>query len=223
MPRPIRGFQVRALGGLACPRRKAKARGNWAGRIIRVEELLPVFLSLRVSIGNTARWLPGHNKSGQLETCQHFEGRRAELTKSERRLVKVRFYDPVVGYENIWAIPLEDGTYRLGNPPFFIYGVAMNDVVAAMPDEHGALQFLNVLRRSGHKTLRARSKLLHGDQGFRNRTKQELRQMGCEVEEHRERLLAISVPPTATLDQITSYLTANQLSWEYGYPSELNK
>jgi hypothetical protein len=49
-----------------------------------------------------------------------------------------------------------------------------------------------------------------------------LKKMGCVVEEHRERLLAISVPPAASLREITSYLTETGLSWEYGYPAEQN-
>ncbi len=48
--------------------------------------------------------------------------------------VKVQFYDPVVGYENIWATPLGDGTYRLENPPFFVYDVSFDDVVSAIPN-----------------------------------------------------------------------------------------
>lgn len=137
-------------------------------------------------------------------------------------MVKVQFYDSEIGYENTWAAPLGDGTYRLENPPFFIYNVSLNDIVAATPDEDGWLQFLTVVRRSGNVTLRARSAALIGDPARRAEIENHLRRLGCVVEEHRERLLAISVPPTVHPEDISSYLTKIGLSWEYGYPSGQN-
>lgn len=136
--------------------------------------------------------------------------------------VKVQFYDPVVGYENIWAMPLGDGTYRLENPPFFVYDVSLDDVVSAMPNEDGLPQFLTVVKRSGNRTLRARSKVLIGDSARRSDIGNHLRNMGCVVEEHRERLLAINVPQDVDLAMVTSYLTQSGLGWEYGSPSEMN-
>jgi len=141
---------------------------------------------------------------------------------SEIELVKVQFYDPAIGYENIWAAPVGDGNYRLENPPFFIYDISLNDVVSATPNENGLLQFLTVVRRSGNVTLRARSTALIGDQVRRADIEDRLRQMGCTVEEHRERLLAISVPSKDLLSDVTSYLTHIGLSWEYGSPSGMN-
>lgn len=141
---------------------------------------------------------------------------------NENELVKVQFYDSSIGYENIWAAPLGGGTYRLENPPFFIYDISLHDVVAATPDEDGWLQFLAVVKRSGNLALRARSSALVGDLAQRAEIENHIRGLGCVVEEHRERLLAISVPPTVHLEDITSYLTKAGLSWEYGYPSEWN-
>jgi uncharacterized protein DUF4265 len=138
------------------------------------------------------------------------------------RLVMVQFYDPAVGYENLWALPVGDGAYRLENPPFFIYDIALNDVVAATPNEDGILQFLTVVRRSGNKTLRARSESLLSNATFRLKVEQDLREMGCDVEQHRDRLLAISVLPTSDLEKVTTYLTGIGLSWEYGYPASAN-
>jgi Domain of unknown function (DUF4265) len=140
---------------------------------------------------------------------------------SDNSLVAVQFYDDEIGYENIWALPLGDGTYCLENPPFFVYDVSLNDLVAAAPDEDGALRFQSVVRRSGNSTLRARSDSLK-DLTFRSKVEADLKEMGCVVEEHRERLLAISVPPTANLEKVTAYLTRMRLSWEHGYPSQSN-
>ncbi len=139
-----------------------------------------------------------------------------------RPLVRVQFYDPEIGYENIWALPLGDGTYRLENPPFFIYDISLNDVVAAVPDEDGVLQFLNVVGRSGSRTVRARSDSLLSEPSFKSKVEVTLRGMGCQTEDHRDKLLSINVPPATDIEKVTSYLTAMGLSWEYGYPARLN-
>jgi hypothetical protein len=136
--------------------------------------------------------------------------------------VKVQFYDQETGYENIWALPLGDGTYCLENPPFFIYDISLHDIVAAVPDENGVLQFLSIVARSGNKTLRARSDALLQSPMFRSQVKAELLTMGCCVEEHRHRLLSISVPSSTDMAKVIDYLTTNRLSWEYGCPSGLN-
>lgn len=140
----------------------------------------------------------------------------------EKPLVTVQFYDPETGYENIWALPLGDGTYRLENPPFFIYDISLSDVVAALPDEEGVLQFLSVVRHSGNRTVRARSDDSLKDPGFRSTLLANLRGFGCQTEEHRDTLLSINVPPEIEINKVTSYLTASGLSWEYGSPAGLN-
>jgi hypothetical protein len=140
----------------------------------------------------------------------------------DKRLVKVQFYDQDIGYENIWVLPLGDGTYCLQNPPFFIYDIALNDVVAAVPDEDCFVHFLRVVRRSGNRTLRARSDFLLQDSEFMSKVKRGLCEMQCQVEAYRNRLLAISVPQEADLHSVMAYLAEMGLAWEYGCPSELN-
>jgi hypothetical protein len=138
-------------------------------------------------------------------------------------LVKVQFYDADVGYENLWAAKLNADQYRLESIPFFIYGIARGDLVTAQPDKDGRLQFIRVVAQSGNRTLRARSDDLINDADRCNLIVEGLKGLGCDVEVHRSRLIAINLPPTVSLEAVANYLITNDLSWEYGHPQNLNK
>ena len=142
---------------------------------------------------------------------------------AEQSLVKVQFYDADVGYENLWAARINSDQYQLASIPFFIYGIALGDVVIAQPDEDGRLHFTRAAAHSGNRTLRARSDDIINDSNRREGIVAGLKALGCEVEVHRSRLLAISVPPNIDIEVVTDCLTSNGLSWEYGYPENLNK
>ena len=140
------------------------------------------------------------------------------------KLVKIQFFEPDVGYENLWAAPIKGETYRIESIPFFVYGVSLGDIVKASPDGEGRLQFEKVLQPSGHKTLRARS-----DDFIKHATRlksviSHLRKLSSDVEVLNSRLLAIDIPPSANLETITKYLTNRaKVSWEYGNPEDLNE
>jgi hypothetical protein len=140
----------------------------------------------------------------------------------KQRLDKIRFYDSAVGYENLWALPLGESHYCLESIPFFIYGIALGDIVMASKDQHGDLHFLTVIKSSKNRTLRARSDDLINDSTRRVKVVEQMEQMGCQVEIHRDRLLAINVQPELDLKEVTGRLTKLGLSWEYGSPSDLN-
>jgi len=147
------------------------------------------------------------------------------LRRSQRKeFVKVQFYDPVVGYENLWADELGDNRYRIESAPFFIYGISRNDIVSASPDEEGRLQFAQVVSSSGNRTVRARSDKLVNNTAFKKRVIGELTRIGCNVEELRSRLLSIDVPPEVGMQTVTDYLTdVARIDWEFGNPENLNK
>jgi hypothetical protein len=142
----------------------------------------------------------------------------------KKQLVKVQFYNPDVGYENLWASPLTKKRYRLESIPFFVYGVSLHDIVTASPDDHGVLQFGRVLKSSGNRTLRARSDDFAKSPRLRKKVAADLKRLGSNVEELRSRLLGISVPPTVDLQTVKNYLTNDaRVSWEYANPEELNR
>ena len=142
----------------------------------------------------------------------------------EQEPVQIQFYDPDIGYENLWANRLGKNKYRIESIPFFIYGVSRHDIVAASPDDEGRLQFGKVLERSGNRTLRARSGDFIADAQFRKKVTKTLKELGSDVEELRSRLLAVNVPADVNLQTVTNYLTNDaKVSWEYGSPESMNK
>src|SRR4051794_39990545 len=60
---------------------------------------------------------------------------------------------PPVTVESVWAIKHEDG-YELDNIPFYARSVACGDLVAVRRDEDGGLWFTNLIKPSGHSTIR---------------------------------------------------------------------
>jgi Domain of unknown function (DUF4265) len=138
---------------------------------------------------------------------------------SEKEWVKIQFYDPDVGYENLWACPLDGDLYRIESGPYFIYGVSLHDVVRARPDQEGWLQFLEVTRASANRTLRIRPETfaLADEQG--KDTLKRLQAFGCKTEVLEPRLIAVNVPSDADLSEITDYLAAYGIPWEYANPT----
>lgn len=60
---------------------------------------------------------------------------------------------PPVDWENLWAIALSDGSYRVDSVPFYVTLVSCGDVVAASHVD-GQLTFRKFLAAGGHSTLR---------------------------------------------------------------------
>lgn len=76
-------------------------------------------------------------------------------------MVKVRFaLDPddsgwpPAESEGLWAQPAGEGRFRLDNTPWFIRGVAADDVIEAAPDDAGVLWFVRVVERRDRVVVR---------------------------------------------------------------------
>jgi hypothetical protein len=142
----------------------------------------------------------------------------------EKQFVKVQFYNPDVGYENLWASPLTNKRYRIESIPFFVYGVSLLDIVTASADEQGVLHFGRLLESSGNRTLRARSDDFAKKPSRRRKVIADLRLLGSDVEQLRSRLLGINVPPTVDLQTVKDSLTNDaRVSWDYGNPEDPNR
>lgn len=61
---------------------------------------------------------------------------------------------PPAESEGLWALPLGGGLFRLDNTPWFVRGVAAEDVVVASPDADGTLWFVRVHERAGRSVVR---------------------------------------------------------------------
>ena len=61
---------------------------------------------------------------------------------------------PPAESEGLWACPLGAKRFRLDNTPWFVRGVAADDVVEAEPDAAGVLWFVRVLERRDRVVVR---------------------------------------------------------------------
>lgn len=61
---------------------------------------------------------------------------------------------PPAESEGLWAVPLEGQLYRVDNTPWFVRGVAADDVIEAHRDADGVLWFRGVRERGGRMVVR---------------------------------------------------------------------
>jgi len=103
---------------------------------------------------------------------------------------------PPVTCESVWATPVAQGLYRLGNIPFFARGVAYEDVVSAVRMDDGTLGFVEVVRPSGHSTLR----VIAYEESDAPVLRHKLEEIGCDTEQsHIPNLFAVDVPSSVSL------------------------
>jgi hypothetical protein len=135
--------------------------------------------------------------------------------------VKVQFYEPDVGYENIWAsVSDAPDAYVIESVPFFVYDISLKDVVLTKPHgETGVISFERIVSKSGHKTVRARPDqfTLNDPEGRDLLSK--IRSAGCEYETLPPHLVAIDAPSDSALANIIGILTNATIPWEYADPA----
>jgi hypothetical protein len=106
--------------------------------------------------------------------------------------------------ESIWACPVDDG-FKIDNIPFYVRGIALDDIVSAERDDGGMLRYQRLIRSSGHSTIR----LWFADDEERRiiSVRQMFRDLGCESEQSdRRRLVAVDIPPSISYEQIRAVL-----------------
>jgi hypothetical protein len=154
------------------------------------------------------------------------------MDTADDRLVKVfiKLHESAYEMESFWAKPLGNDLYELRNCPWSAFDLHFYDVVRAVPDKPGELpRILEVVRASGHKTLRV---------AFQTEVKEEERlEMLRSLHQWRgfhencdSRLYAVDVEPggdyKAVCDQLRAWQQAGLLVYETGttehYPPSLS-
>jgi Domain of unknown function (DUF4265) len=133
--------------------------------------------------------------------------------------VKIRLTSPDGQVETLWAEPVRPSVYRLDNEPFFSYGISCDDLIEAVPDESGYLEFVRVVESSGNRTVRILFDKFSATSAQGQELIEQLRAEGCSYEGAFSKLLAITVPPDVSLEAITSLLEKSGLRWEYANPT----
>ena len=120
---------------------------------------------------------------------------------------------PPASAETLWAIEVGEGLFKIDNVPFFVLGIAVEDVVSAVPEE-GVFRFKEVVQSSGHSTLR----VVVYDPADVPAVHALFKEMGCSTEQsHLPRLVAIDVPPSVPLDELKRVLESGSEQERWGY------
>lgn len=130
------------------------------------------------------------------------------MTSDQESHVKIRFEiedpeDPEhIEVETLWAKSLASGGYEIDNIPFCAYGVALGDIIEAERAEDGMLEFIRVLKPSGHSVVR----LVHFDAADVQGTREQLRVIGCASELMGKNLVTVDIPASKDYESVREFL-----------------
>jgi hypothetical protein len=114
---------------------------------------------------------------------------------------------PPASVESLWAVDLGDGTVQLDNIPWFVRGVAREDVVATETDEEGVCWAGGVVRASENCTIRLIVLRDGGSGPARQSVLDAFHALGvCGEGLEQFRMVALDVPPTADLVKVRRLL-----------------
>jgi hypothetical protein len=132
---------------------------------------------------------------------------------------------PPVSSEGLWATPVGGNLYRLDNIPWFVRGVAADDVVRVEPDDDGVLWAVERVQGSGNCTIRI-VPLLEGLRGEQEVVLDVFTALGAEGEGAGPvyDLVALSVPAGEPVHAVKARLREGEVdgSWAYeeGYVTQ---
>ncbi|MEP7339871.1 MAG: DUF4265 domain-containing protein [Acidobacteriota bacterium] len=120
------------------------------------------------------------------------------------------------GGESLWARPLGNDLYELENVLFYAYGLNFLDVVKAIENQDSILEITEVIKNSGHRTLRiiVDSSLTEEDQ---LELLSDLEKLNVSFERANSHYLAIDVHPEADYDAVCDKLWQLQQQGLLGY------
>ena len=136
----------------------------------------------------------------------------SDVAKVSFRLFSDQDGFPPADWEHLWADGIRPEEFRLGNIPFFAYGVSCGDIVRTA--RQGEINvFQEVVRPSGHGTIRV---ILTNPDDVADFVSHASR-LGCDSEQsHIPGYIAVDVPPSAQTALIR-YLDEGEAegNWEY--------
>ena len=115
--------------------------------------------------------------------------------------------------ESLWAYELTTG-YEIDNIPFYAKNVAVGDLVSAEQDEQGLLWFSELIRPSGHSTVR----IWFARKDDVPIVREQLRQLGCSSElSDLDRLVAVDIPPSVRYEDVKMVLDDGESAGTFEY------
>jgi hypothetical protein len=120
---------------------------------------------------------------------------------------------PPASAETLWALEVGEGLFKVDNIPFFVLGIAVGDVVSAVPEE-GVFRFKEVVQPSDHSTIRV---VVHNPDDV-PAVRDLFMRMGCSTERsHLSSLIALDVPPAVSMEALKKVLNSGQEQGRWGY------
>lgn len=144
----------------------------------------------------------------------------SEASKPDCKVLIRTVSNDEVNTETLWATSLGDDLYRLENSPFFAYDVSWLDIVLAPPEgEHHYPTFQRVIEKSGNKTIWVNFQEPLTEVGVPATINQALNSLEVYYEGANGQYFSYNIPPSVNIDQVTSILNGQPLTWEYADPS----
>jgi hypothetical protein len=122
---------------------------------------------------------------------------------------------PPADFEGLWATPVGEDLVRLDNTPFFLFGVAAEDIIRVRPDAHGGLWAVQRVQWSGNCTIRVLPLREGPLAGNFQAVREAFSPFGTDSEISSDHsLVALNVPPTADLPAVKALLhQGEQAGW----------
>ncbi len=141
---------------------------------------------------------------------------------TNQQRVKILLTDDEGHVEKLWAIHLGGCHYRLDNIPALARGVSWLDLVEAHPGADGFPEFVRVIEKSGHRTIRAfrESPGTVTDSESSWRVLDRLVEMRCHYEAAAPHAFVLSIPPALDLKTVQDYLDETGHLWEQTNPAD---
>ena len=134
--------------------------------------------------------------------------------------VKIGFYVeqdedgwPPVTRENLWAVDLGEGRYRIDNIPFYVLGISDGDLVSAVTEEDGRLVFSELVEASSNSTFR----LIVSNEEETSVVRRMFLDLGCPSELVGHRFISLHIPESVTMKPIATLIEQGERDgrWEF--------
>ena len=125
---------------------------------------------------------------------------------------------PPARLESLWCDEV-DGMYQVRNTPFFISGLAFDDVFRVLDEEEGEIVSWELIRSSGNSTLWA----FFRDENVEHVVLSQLSQIGCGFEGGAVKgLYAVNIPEACSIAGVEDVLSPHEIagSVETAYPAD---
>lgn len=130
-----------------------------------------------------------------------------EVTPLTKLFVELPEHWASHGAESLWACKVGDDLYRIETVPFFAYDLNYQDVVRATLAPDGSRRVVReVVRRSGHTTLRVVFRDASGNRGRRVALLSDLRPYQVSYEAWDDTFFALDVAPDGDVDAVLARL-----------------